>query len=99
MFDVKNLREFVVFSLPKISTDTIGWFAILFFHCSTIPSLLGLLFGTSDRLPSIDVVLFVWTGLVLLFVRALIVKDMLNVITIGFGFMIQAALMGLLVFR
>jgi hypothetical protein len=57
------------------------------------------LFGISDRLPSIDVVLFLWSGLVLLFIRALVNKDMLNIITIGTGFIVHAGLLGLLVFR
>lgn len=55
--------------------------------------------GLSDRTPSLDLVLFMWGGLVLLFLRAVVLKDMLNIITIGFGFIVQAVLMSLLLFR
>ena len=99
MFNVDTFKEFINVNLQKVSSETIGWLAVLFLHGATIPPVLGLLFGISDRLPSIDVVLFLWSGLVLLFVRALVNKDMLNIITIGTGFVIHAGLLGLLVFR
>jgi hypothetical protein len=44
-------------------------------------------------------VLFMWAGLVLMFLRAVVLKDMLNIITIGLGFIVQAVLMALLLFR
>jgi hypothetical protein len=44
-------------------------------------------------------ILFLWGGLVLLFLRAVVLKDMLNIITIGVGFIVQAALMALILFR
>lgn len=99
MFNVSNIKTFFDVKLATVSADTLGWLAVLFMHCATIPSMIALLFGASDRLPSIDVVLFVWTGLFLMFVRSLIIKDMLNAVTIGVGFMVQAGLLGFLVFK
>jgi hypothetical protein len=55
--------------------------------------------GLSDQLPPIDLVLMVWTALALLFVRAALIKDMLNIVTIGFGFMLQAGMVALIFFR
>ena len=85
--------------LNNISSETVGWLAVLFIHCATIPSILGLLLGVSDKLPSIDVVMFLWVSLMLLFIKALINKDTLNIVTISVGFMVQASLLGLLVFK
>jgi hypothetical protein len=68
-------------------------------HCATVPSLLALMTGLSDHVPSLDVVAFLWTGLVMLFLRAIVLKDTLNIITIGVGFIVQAALMALILFR
>jgi hypothetical protein len=45
------------------------------------------------------VVAFLWSGLVLLFLRAIVLKDTLNIITIGVGFIVQAGLMALILFR
>jgi hypothetical protein len=50
-------------------------------------------------MPAVDLVLLVWSGLTLLFIKAAVQKDMLNVVTIGFGFIVQAALMALIYFK
>jgi hypothetical protein len=47
----------------------------------------------------VDVVLFMWAGLVLLFGRAVVLKDTLNIVTIGAGFIIQAVIMALILFK
>jgi hypothetical protein len=84
---------------PKVSADTLGWLAVVIIHCATIPTLLALLTGLSDSVPNLDIVLFMWTGLVLLFARAVVLKDMLNIVTIGMGFTIQAVIMAMILFK
>lgn len=93
------VRKFLTDSLARISADTLGWLAVMVLHAATIPTLLGLMSGLSDRTPSLDVVLFLWSGLVLLFLRSVVLKDMLNIITIGVGFIMQAVLMALILFK
>ena len=85
--------------LPKISADTLGWLAVVLIHCATIPTLLALLTGLSDNVPNLDIVLFMWAGLVLLFIRSVVLKDALNIITIGTGFIIQAVIMAMILFK
>ena len=84
---------------PKVSADTLGWLAVVVIHCATIPTLLALLTGLSDTVPNLDIVLFMWTGLVLLFARAVVMKDMLNIVTVGMGFTIQAVIMAMILFK
>jgi len=98
-FNLQIIRDFLTNHLSKISADTLGWLAAIVLHCATFPTLLALMTGLSDRVPSLDVVAFLWAGLVLLFLRAMVLKDMLNVITIGVGFIVQAGLMALILFR
>jgi len=43
--------------------------------------------------------MFMWAGLVLLFFRAVVLRDMLNIITIGLGFIIQAVIMAMILFK
>jgi hypothetical protein len=83
----------------KISAETLGWLAIIMIHSATVPSLLAVLTGLTDKLPNLDVVFFLWVGLLLMFSRAVVLKDMLNIVTISVGFMIQAMLMALILFR
>ena len=83
----------------KISADTLGWVAAIMIHCATIPTLLAASAGLTDKMPPIDMVLFGWAALVLLFARASILKDMLNIVTIGLGFAAQATILALMVFK
>ena len=98
-FNLQTIRDFLTNHLSKISADTLGWLAAIVLHCATVPSLLALMTGLSDQVPSLDVVAFLWAGLVLLFLRAIVLKDTLNIITIGVGFIVQAGLMALILFR
>jgi hypothetical protein len=85
--------------LPRVSADTLGWLAVVLINCATIPTLLALLTGLSDTVPNLDIVMFMWAGLVLLFFRAVVLKDMLNIITIGLGFITQAVIMAMILFK
>jgi hypothetical protein len=98
-FDISIIKTFVSEKVSKISSETFGWIAILVLHASTLPSLLAVMTGLTDRLPPVDLVLLTWTGLLLLFIKAAIQKDMLTVVTIGLGFMIQAIFMALIFFK
>jgi hypothetical protein len=93
------IREFLTDSLAKLSADTLGWLAAIVLHCATLPSFLALMSGLSDKTPGLDMILFLWGGLILLFMRAVVLKDMLNIITIGVGFILQASCMALILFK
>ena len=99
MITVEEVKLFVADKMKNLSAEMVGWLAVLFMHAATIPPIIGLLMGISDKMPSVDVVLFLWSGLILLYIKALINKDMLNIVTIGVGFIIQAGLLGFLVFK
>jgi len=90
-----DLKDFIT----KLSTETIGWIGILLCHAATIPTLLGLMFGITDNPPPIDMVLIVWAALGMFFMKAIIQRDILNLITIGLGFIMQATLMALIFFK
>ena len=98
-FDRAQVNDFLNKYLPKISADTLGWLAVIVINCATIPTLLALMTGLSDKVPSLDMVMFLWASLFLLFARAIVLKDMLNIITISIGFMIQASLMAMILFK
>jgi hypothetical protein len=98
-FDINIARDFVTNSLARISADTLGWLAAILLHAATVPTMLALITGLSDRPPSLDLVLFMWSALVLLFLRAIVLRDNLNIITIGLGFIVQAVMMALVLFK
>lgn len=94
-----NFSRWLSESLHTVSAETLGWLAVILIHSATIPTLLAILTGLSDRTPSVDIILLMWSGLVLLFGRAVVLKDSLNIITIGAGFIVQAVLMALILFK
>jgi hypothetical protein len=98
----ENMEQFktsVKEAVGTLSSEALGWIAVLVLHAATIPSLLALMSGLSDKAPSVDLVLMVWTALTLLFVKAAVQKDMLNLVTIALGFIVQAVMMALIFFK
>lgn len=97
--NLTKFKDFIQTKISVISAETFGWLAAIVLHASTVPSLLAVMAGLTDRLPGVDLVLLVWTGLTLMFIKATIQKDMLNIVTIGIGFIIQAVMMALIFFK
>lgn len=93
------VKNSLVEKLSHVSTEALHWLAGIVFHAATLPTFLAVMMGLSDKLPGVDIILLVWGGLTLLFFRAVIAKDMLNVATIGFGFVLQAVMMALIFFK
>ena len=92
---VKNIKEHA----PHISAETAGWCAVVLLHLATIPTMVAVLTGLTEKMPPVDLVGLVWLGLFMFFLRSVIARDLLNIITIGFGFFVQATLMGLIIFK
>ena len=97
--DIKKIAERVAQHVAPISAESFAWLAVVLFHSATIPTLLAVLTGLSDRMPTVDLVLLTWAGLAALFVQAAIQKNMLQLISISVGFMLQASLMVLIFFK
>lgn len=85
--------------IGKMSAETLGWLANIALHCTTLPTFFALMTGLSQTPPPVDIVLMVWATLGLLFFRAVLLKDLLNIITIGVGFLLQATAMALIFFK
>lgn len=85
--------------LGNISSHTLGWLTIVLLHLSTIPMLFSILLGQSDRMPPVDLMIFVWSGLITLFFKSLIEKNFLYIATICVGFVAQTVIMSLILFR
>ena len=98
-FDLEKFKTFVTGKFGQTSAETLGWLSIILLHAATVPSFLAIMSGLTDRAPSIDLVLLIWTALTLLFFKAAVQKDMLNLITIGLGFIVQASMLALIYFK
>jgi hypothetical protein len=85
--------------LVNISAHTLGWFTIIMLHLSSVPTLLAVLTNQSDRMPPVDIMLFVWGGLTAVFFKSLFERNYLYVATNCLGFVGQTILMSLILFK
>ena len=97
--DVKRILDWLQAHMAPISAETLGWVAVILIHSATIPTLLAVLAGLSDRMPAVDLVLLTWAGLTALFAQACVQRNMLQIVTIAGGFVVQSSLMALIFFR
>ncbi len=100
---IKTLFEFLYGFLKQhlghISAHTLGWVTIILMHFASIPTMIAVLLAQSDKLPPVDLMLFVWAALTTLFFKSLIERNFLYVATICMGFLAQTVLMGLILFK
>lgn len=99
VFNVKKMADSLKENVAHLSAETLGWIAVILVHMATIPTLVAVLTGLTEKLPPVDMVGLMWLGLFFFFVRSVIAKDLLNIITIGFGFFVQAILCALIIFK
>ena len=80
------------------ATELSGWLGMILVQSATLPTTVSVLLGYSDKLPPISMVLLVWAGLALYFVRAFKNKDVLYMVSNGFGFFVNTILLALIVY-
>ena len=85
--------------IGHISAHTLGWITIVLMHFAAIPTLIAVLLAQSDKLPPVDLMIFVWAALTTLFFKSLIERNFLYLATICMGFLAQTVLMGLILFK
>lgn len=86
-------------SIRGISIEGINWTALLTLQAVLLPSLLGLMSGLTDNVPPIDIVLILYAAMALLYVKAILEKNVISLIIIGTGFIGQSVLLALIFFK
>lgn len=97
--DVVQAVEGFIDRLQHISKTTLEWIAIVLIHCSCIPSTLAFLRGVTDLMPSVEVVLFMWLGLVVYFFKSFVENNRVMIFTNAVAFCIQAVLLASVVYK
>ena len=85
--------------LKQVSAHTLGWLSIVLCHFAAIPTLLSVLLGVSDKMPPVDLMIFIWSALTTMFFKALIERNFLYISTVCLGFVAQTIIMGLILFK
>ncbi len=79
--------------------EVCGWLGLILIHGSTLPSTYFAIKGEATVLPPLSMVILVWSGLLLFFIRSAITKDKLYMISNGVGFFLQSIMLALLVLK
>ncbi len=99
LVSIRHMMDGIKENIAHLSAETLGWIGVILIHLATIPTLVAVLTRLTEKMPPVDIVLLMWLGLFMFFVKSVISKDLLNIITIGFGFFVQAVLLALIVFK
>ena len=75
-----------------------GYMGMALLQSTTLPTTIPILLGHSITLPPLSLVLMVWLGLILYFVRALVRFDFLYLISNGIGVILNFILLVIIVF-
>ena len=94
-----DIYRFFVNHIVKVSAHALGWIAIVMLHFSSIPTLWAVILGETDKLPNLDLMIFIWAALTTLFVKAILEKDRLYITTIALGFVAQTLMSGIILYK
>ena len=94
-----SIKHFFDHKLRPSTAESIGWIGLVFLLVSLIPTFMAVMAGITDKMPPIDLVLFMWAALITFFIRAAILKDTVVILTVGIGFMVNAVFMALILFK
>lgn len=73
--------------------NLVGYVGMLFIQFATTPTIFRAIFTGDKDFPAWDLVFMVWAGLALYFVRAVMQRDMVYMISNGIGFTFQSVLL------
>lgn len=91
--------SFTKYKLAGISSVSLEWATIILLHCASIPSILSFILGVVDHMPGIDIILFLWVGLFVYFIKSFMENNRIVLFTNATGFFIQAMLLATVVFQ
>lgn len=92
------LRQVEFSKTTERNAEIGGYLGMAAIHGATLPTSIAVIMGWSEHLPPLSMVLLVWVGLILFFVRALVRFDWLYLISNGIGLIANSILLILIVY-
>jgi hypothetical protein len=85
--------------IVKSFGEICGWIGLILIHGSTLPATYLAIKGEPTVLPPLSMVILIWSGLLLFFIRSAIMKDKLYMLSNGIGFFMQSIMLAFLVLK
>lgn len=96
-FSLSRAHNYLMKNIARKLPEAGGWVGMGLIHSATLPTTLSAIMGWGAHFPPISMVVMVWAGLALFFVRALSRIDWLYLFSNGVGFTLQSILLYLIV--
>ena len=96
--DMIKLAEWYNWTIQSFG-EICGWIGLILIHGSTVPATYLAIKGEPTILPPLSMVVLIWSGLLLFFVRSAIMKDKLYMLSNGIGFFLQSIMLAFLVLK
>lgn len=97
----QRLQHLVRYCSQNFSAGTaqlLEWCSVVLLSLVFVPTYLSMMAAETAELPALDVAVLVWITLLLLLLRAAVLRNTLNVVTIALGFALQLVLVALTFF-
>jgi len=85
-------------SVKNAFAEFSGWLGMILAQGALVPTTVSNIMGWSDKTPPVDMVIMIQIGLFLYFVRAVAQRDVLYMVSNGFGFLMQTILLVIMAF-
>ncbi len=91
-------EKFMARMNPKLAGEIGGYAGMILLQGATLPQIFDKLTNPNANLAPLSMVLMVWTGLLLYFIRAYVQRDVLYMISNGIGLVLNLFLMAVIIF-
>jgi len=76
-----------------------GWIGMILIQSSTLPVTYSILNGNTSHVPPLNMIVLVWSGIILYLIRAIIQRDIIHIVSNSIGFITQSLLTALIIFK
>jgi hypothetical protein len=97
MFD--TLAQNTIKFIQQFTSESFNLVTIVLLHIATFPTLMAAITSITDRMPTVEIFLFLFAGLFVMLLKSIAAKEVFSVVINSFGFFVQVVLLCLVVFK
>lgn len=85
--------------INQFTAESFNLCVIILLHCASLPTLLSAVTEISDRMPTVEIFLFLYSGLFIFLIKSIATKETFSIVINALGFLVQVILLSLIVFK
>jgi uncharacterized protein with PQ loop repeat len=92
-------KNFASYDPKRKKVEAMGYLGLILFHTATLPTTITVLAGKSTALPPFSMMALIVSGLVLLLIRAIFIRDTLNIISNSLEIILNGLLLIIIIYK